>query len=140
MTELCKKKKKKNLNVFVLLLQSHPTLCNPMDCSPPGSSVHESLQARTLEWVAMLSSRGSFPQQLTLNLFSCTGRWVLYHLGSHVSIFCQICHFFLLKQLLMKTLLKDLPTELPTIEELVVKEDIIGSGSNRSKLLKKLSP
>ena len=34
---------------------------NPMDCSPPGSSVHGSLQARTLEWVAMPSSRGSSP-------------------------------------------------------------------------------
>ena len=34
-------------------------LCNPMDCSPPGSSVHGILQARILEWVAMPSSRGS---------------------------------------------------------------------------------
>ena len=33
--------------------------CNPMDCSPPGSSVHGILQARILEWVAMPSSRGS---------------------------------------------------------------------------------
>ena len=40
-------------------LQSHPTLHNPMDCNPPGSSVHGILQARILEWVAMLSSRGS---------------------------------------------------------------------------------
>ena len=32
---------------------------DPMDCSPPGSSVHGILQARILEWVAMLSSRGS---------------------------------------------------------------------------------
>ena len=36
-----------------------PTLCNPMDCSPPGSSVHGILQGRILEWVAMPSSRGS---------------------------------------------------------------------------------
>ena len=34
-------------------------LCNPMDCSTPGSSVHGSLQARILEWVAMPFSRGS---------------------------------------------------------------------------------
>ena len=39
--------------------QSCPTLCNPMDCSPPVSSVHEVLQTRILEWVAMLFSRGS---------------------------------------------------------------------------------
>ena len=38
-------------------LQSYPTLCDPMDCSPPGSSVHGILQARVLEWVAMPSSR-----------------------------------------------------------------------------------
>ena len=37
-------------------LQLCPTLCNPMDCSPPGFSVHGILQARILEWVAMLSS------------------------------------------------------------------------------------
>ena len=36
------------------------TLCDPVDCSPPGSSVHGILQPRILEWVAMLSSRGSF--------------------------------------------------------------------------------
>jgi len=35
------------------------TLCDPMDCSPPGSSVHGILQARILEWVAMPSSRRS---------------------------------------------------------------------------------
>ena len=34
--------------------QSCPTLCDPMDCSPPGSSVHGILQARILEWVAIL--------------------------------------------------------------------------------------
>ena len=40
-------------------LQSCPTLCDPMDYSPQGSSVQEFLQARTLEWLAMLSSMGS---------------------------------------------------------------------------------
>ena len=35
------------------LLQSCPTLCDPMDCSPPGFSIHGILQARTLEWVAI---------------------------------------------------------------------------------------
>ena len=47
-------------------LQSGPTLCGPMDCSPPGSSVHETLQAGVLGWVAMLSSRGfSWPKDQT---------------------------------------------------------------------------
>ena len=39
--------------------QSCPTLCDNMDYSLPGSCVHGILQARILEWVAMLSSRGS---------------------------------------------------------------------------------
>ena len=42
-------------------LESCPTLCDCMNCSPPGSSVHGILQARTVEWVAMPSSRGSSP-------------------------------------------------------------------------------
>ena len=37
--------------------QSCPTLCDPMDCSPPGSSLHGILQARVLEWVAIAFSR-----------------------------------------------------------------------------------
>ena len=43
----------------MLVVQLCPTLCNPMDCSPPGSSVYGILQARILEWVAIFSSRGS---------------------------------------------------------------------------------
>ena len=43
--------------------QSCLTLCNPMDCSPPGSSVHGILQAGILEWVAIPFSRGSSQPQ-----------------------------------------------------------------------------
>ena len=39
----------------LLVAQSCPTLCNPMDCSPPGSTVHGILQARILGWVAIWS-------------------------------------------------------------------------------------
>ena len=45
--------------VEVLATQSCPTLCDPMDCSPPGSSVSGILQARILEWAAISFSRGS---------------------------------------------------------------------------------
>ena len=45
--------------VCVLVFQSCLTFCNPMDCSPPGSSVHCILQARILKWVAIPFSRGS---------------------------------------------------------------------------------
>ena len=57
------------------------TLCNPLDCSPPGSSIHGILQTRILEWGAMPSSRGSSqPRDWTLvSYVSCIGRWVLYH-------------------------------------------------------------
>ena len=47
------------MKVKVLVTQSCPNLCNPMDYSQPGSSVHGILQARILEWVAMPSLRGS---------------------------------------------------------------------------------
>ena len=50
-------------------LQSCPTLCDPIDCSPPGSSVHGILQARTLEWVAISFLRGSsWPKDSTCYL------------------------------------------------------------------------
>ena len=50
---------KKNLKCHAKLLQSYPTLCDPMDFSPPASSVHGILRARILEWVTMPSSRES---------------------------------------------------------------------------------
>ena len=46
------------LKVKVLVTQSCLTLCDSMDCSPPGSSVHGILQARILQWVAVSFSRG----------------------------------------------------------------------------------
>ena len=54
-------------------LQSCPTLCNPMDCSLPGSFVHGILQARILEWVTMPSSRrSSWPRDQThVSCISC---------------------------------------------------------------------
>ena len=45
--------------VCVLVAELCPTLCDPMDCSLPGSPVHGILQARKLEWVANSFSKGS---------------------------------------------------------------------------------
>ena len=45
--------------VKVLVAQLCQTLCDPMDCSPPGSSVHGILQARIVEWVIIPFSKGS---------------------------------------------------------------------------------
>ena len=62
--------------VKVLVAQLCLTLCNPLDYSPPGSSVHGILQARILEWVAILFSSGSsWPRDWTQ--VSCTaGRFL----------------------------------------------------------------
>ena len=55
------------------------TLCDPMDYSPPGFSVHGISQARNLlEWVAISFSRG-FSQLTDQTGISCIGRWILYH-------------------------------------------------------------
>ena len=45
--------------VKLIVVQWGPTLCDPMECSPPSSSVHGILQARILEWIAIPFSRGS---------------------------------------------------------------------------------
>ena len=59
-------------------LLSHAQLCDPMDYSPPGSSVHGILQPRILEGIAIPFFRGSlWPRDWTR--VSCIGRWVLYH-------------------------------------------------------------
>ena len=58
-------------------LQSCLILCNPMDYSLPGSSVHGILQARILEWVAVPSSTGPSPPK-DQTWVSCICRWILY--------------------------------------------------------------
>ena len=54
--------------------KSCPTVCNPVDCSPSGSSVHGILQAGIVEWVAMPSSRGS-SQPIGQTRVSCLQHW-----------------------------------------------------------------
>ena len=76
-----------------LSLQSCLTLCDPVDCSPPGSSVHGILQARILEWVAVPSSRGIFPiQELNpylLQLPHC--RQILYSWSTGEAPYVCVC-------------------------------------------------
>ena len=52
-----------------------PTLCDPIDCSPPGSSVHGIFQARTLEWAVISSSRGSFAPRDQTQVSHIAGRF-----------------------------------------------------------------
>ena len=61
-------------NVLCVVTQSCPTLCNPMDCSPPDPSVHGILQTRILEWVAISFSRGSSQPRDRTWVFHMTGR------------------------------------------------------------------
>ena len=61
------------------------TLWDPMDWSPPGSSVYGISQARILEWAAMSFPRGTLLTQ-RLNLCLGTGRWILSHLRSHLPL------------------------------------------------------
>ena len=64
----------------LLVSQSCPTLCDPMDCSLPGSSVRRISQARKLKWVAISFSRGSSrPREWTLGLLHC--RQIVCHLS-----------------------------------------------------------
>ena len=66
--------------------QSCPTLCDPVDCSPPCSSVHGILQARVLEWVAISFTRGSsWPRDRTQ--VSCIVSKTLYRLSHQGSIY-----------------------------------------------------
>ena len=58
-------------------LQSCPTLCKPMECSPPGSSVHGIYQARRLKWVAISFSRG-YSRPRDQICFSCIVRQTFY--------------------------------------------------------------
>ena len=80
------------LPVCAKSLQTCLTLCDLMNRSPPGSSVHRILQVRTLEWVAMPLSRGSSQLGIkpTSSLKSaCSGKRVLYH-QSHQGSSCLL--------------------------------------------------
>ena len=74
--------------------KSRLTLCDPVDCSPPSSSVHRTLQARTLDRVAIPSSRGSSHPRDGTHV-SCAGRQTLYlwALGApEVALTTEISH------------------------------------------------
>ena len=61
------------------------TLCDPMDCSLPGSSVHRDPQARILEWVAMLFSRGSSRPRHRTWVSRIAGRFFFFFFFYHLS-------------------------------------------------------
>ena len=67
-----------NMNIVIVAAAKWWTLCDPMDCSSPGSSAHGISQSRILEWLAISFSRGS-SQPRGRTCVSCIGRQVLYH-------------------------------------------------------------
>ena len=74
--------------VCVLFAQSCPTLCNPIDCSPSGSSVHGILPARILGGHYLL--QGIFPtQELNLGPLHC--RQIFYHLSPQGDLCVCVC-------------------------------------------------
>ena len=83
------------LNIFMVLsyfhvclvTQLYPTLCDPMGCSPPGSSAHRISQARILEWVAVSFSRAS-SQPRDPTRVSYIGRRILHHWATREVQFC----------------------------------------------------
>ena len=106
---------KKVKKVKALVTQLCPTLCNPTDCSPPGSSVHGILQTRILEWVAIPFSRGIFLTQGYNPLSEPPGKplmvitysELIFKLNSqatHLPGLLQIFFFFLLQFLLLFSL------------------------------------
>ena len=69
------------MHVLCLVTQLCPTLCDPMDCSPPCSSVHGIFQARIVERVAISYSSGSSRSRnrTWVSYISCNGRQILYY-------------------------------------------------------------
>ena len=79
------KKKKK-----VIVAQSRLTVCDPVDCSLPGSSLHGIFQARILEWVAIFFYRGSSRTQgWNPGLLHC--RQILYQLSHNGALIWGYC-------------------------------------------------
>ena len=79
--------------VKVLFAQLCLILCDPIDCSPPGSSVHGILQARILEWVAISFSRGSSRPGVQPQVFCIAGRFFTFSatreaLLSYLQVWC----------------------------------------------------
>ena len=75
-------------NFFIICVskvtQPGPTLCDPMDCSLPGFSVHGIFQARVLEWVAISFSRGSSQPRDWTQVSLIVGKWLYSQANSFI--------------------------------------------------------
>ena len=102
-------------SVCVLSHFNYVWLCDHMDHSPPGSSVHGILQARILEWVAISPSRGSsWPRDWTyISYVSCTDSWILYEADSSVGLSEKLGHIQFSRQEYWSGLPCPPPRDLP---------------------------
>ena len=76
----------------VFIAQLCPTLCDPKDCSLPGSSDHGTFQAKILEWVAILFSRGSFqPRDRTWVYHTECKFFTIFPIGLHKEYLFREC-------------------------------------------------
>ena len=82
--------KSNKVSLFCSITQSCLILCDLLDCSPPGSSVHRISQARILEWVFISYSRG-FSRPRNWTRISCVGRQVVYHCTTWEALASIIC-------------------------------------------------
>ena len=76
------------INTSLSLVLRHVWLCDPMDCNPPGSSLHGIFQARTLEWVAISYYRGIFLTQRLNSSLLCLLHWQVDSLPLHRHSLC----------------------------------------------------
>ena len=75
------------------VIQLCPTLGNPLDCSPPESSICGIFQARILEWVDIPFS-GRFSWFRDWTCISCIGRWILYHRATWEAPFFMLLNLY----------------------------------------------
>ena len=115
----------KKYNIYI----SHVQLCDPMNCSPPGSSLHEILQTRILEWVAILFSR-RFSWSRDWTWVSCTAArflivwatreahiYVCVCVCVYVCVFINICIYDQQPEQAMATQSSTLAWKIPWMEE-----------------------
>ena len=76
--------------VCVVVTQSCPNLCDPMDCSPPGSSVHGICQARILKWISIPFAKES-SQRRDWSRVSCIAGWFLLLNEPHTRVCVCVC-------------------------------------------------
>ena len=121
------------------LLQLCPTLWDPMDCSLPGSSVHGISQARILEWIAMLSFRGSSQPRDQTHVFYCLPHWQAdslpqRHLGSPNMAFKNYYKVTIIKTVQYWQRVIDTQTHLFKISVIFVWEGVAMKGQHKEVL------